>query len=214
MRRHNERLYRAARAIVRDEAEAEDVMQQAYINAYAHLRQFDGRVSFATWLTRIAVNEAISRARRRGRHARSTARIPHSRMCCRCRARTTLNHKPSLAKCRGFSRVPSTRCLTACGKSSCCARSRVSAPPKRRAVSASVKTSSGRVFRERERRYGVICSIVSVPRPPRASASYGRGASAWWLPSLRASAKCGSGSCDGSVFALNREGDPTNGTRD
>ena len=42
MRRHNERLYRAARAILRDDAEAEDVMQQAYVNAYAHLRQFDG----------------------------------------------------------------------------------------------------------------------------------------------------------------------------
>jgi RNA polymerase sigma-70 factor, ECF subfamily len=68
MRRHNERVYRAARAIVRDESEAEDVMQQAYVNAYAHLRQFDGRSSLATWLTRIAVNEAISRARRRGRH--------------------------------------------------------------------------------------------------------------------------------------------------
>ena len=68
MRRHNERLYRAARAILRDEAEAEDVMQQAYVNAYAHLRQFDGRASFATWLTRIAVNEAITRARRRGRY--------------------------------------------------------------------------------------------------------------------------------------------------
>ena len=68
MRRHNERLYRAARAIIRDETEAEDVMQQAYVNAYTHLRQFDGRASFATWLTRIAVNEAISRARRRGRY--------------------------------------------------------------------------------------------------------------------------------------------------
>jgi RNA polymerase sigma-70 factor (ECF subfamily) len=68
MRRHNERLYRAARAILRDEAEVEDVMQQAYVNGYAHLRQFDGRASFATWLTRIAVNEAIGRARRRGRY--------------------------------------------------------------------------------------------------------------------------------------------------
>ena len=68
MRRHNERIYRAARAIVRDEREAEDVMQQAYVNAYAHLRQFDGRAQFSTWLTRIAVNEAISRARRRGRY--------------------------------------------------------------------------------------------------------------------------------------------------
>jgi RNA polymerase sigma-70 factor (ECF subfamily) len=68
MRRHNERLYRAARAILRDETEAEDVMQQAYVNAYAHLRQFDGGASFATWLTRIAVNEAITRATRDGRY--------------------------------------------------------------------------------------------------------------------------------------------------
>jgi RNA polymerase sigma-70 factor (ECF subfamily) len=68
MRRHNERLYRAARAILRDDSEAEDVIQQAYVNAYAHLRQFDGRSSFATWLTRIAVNEAIGRARKRGRY--------------------------------------------------------------------------------------------------------------------------------------------------
>ena len=68
MRRHNEQVYRAARAIVRDEAEAEDVMQEAYVNAYAHLRQFDGRAKFSTWLTRIAVNEAISRLRRRGRY--------------------------------------------------------------------------------------------------------------------------------------------------
>jgi RNA polymerase sigma-70 factor (ECF subfamily) len=68
MRRHNERIYRAARAILRDDREAEDVMQQAYVNAYAHLRQFDHRAAFATWLTRIAVHEALSRARRRGRY--------------------------------------------------------------------------------------------------------------------------------------------------
>jgi RNA polymerase sigma-70 factor (ECF subfamily) len=68
MRRHNERLYRAARAILRDDAEAEDVVQQAYVNAYTHLRQFDRRSAFATWLTRIAVHEAIARARRRGRY--------------------------------------------------------------------------------------------------------------------------------------------------
>jgi len=68
MRRHNERIYRAARAIVRDEREAEDVMQQAYVNAYAHLRQFDHRAKFSTWLTRIAVNEALARVRRSGRY--------------------------------------------------------------------------------------------------------------------------------------------------
>ena len=67
MRRHNERLYRAARAILRDDREAEDVMQQSYVNAYAHLRQFDGRASFATWLTRIAVHESLARLRRRRR---------------------------------------------------------------------------------------------------------------------------------------------------
>lgn len=68
MRRHNERVYRAARAIIRDETEAEDIMQQAYVNAYSHLRQFDGRSLFSTWLTRIAIHEAFSRARRRSRH--------------------------------------------------------------------------------------------------------------------------------------------------
>jgi RNA polymerase sigma-70 factor (ECF subfamily) len=68
MRRHNERIYRAARAITRDDREAEDVMQQAYVNAYSNLRQFQGRAQFATWLTRIAVNEALASVRRRGRY--------------------------------------------------------------------------------------------------------------------------------------------------
>jgi RNA polymerase sigma-70 factor, ECF subfamily len=68
MRRYNERIYRAARAIVKDDREAEDVMQQAYVNAYTHLRQFDGRAQFSTWLTKIAVYEAIARARRQGRY--------------------------------------------------------------------------------------------------------------------------------------------------
>ena len=68
MRRHNERIYRAARAILRDDKEAEDVMQEAYVNAYAHLAQFDGRAKFSTWLTKIAVYEALLRAKRRTRY--------------------------------------------------------------------------------------------------------------------------------------------------
>ena len=68
MRRYNERVYRAARAIVRDEYEAEDVMQQAYVNAFTHLRQFNGSAQFSTWLTRIAINEALARVRRRGKY--------------------------------------------------------------------------------------------------------------------------------------------------
>jgi len=67
MRRHNQRLYRVARSILRDDAEAEDVMQQAYVNAYLHLDQFADRARFATWLTRIATYEALARLRRRGR---------------------------------------------------------------------------------------------------------------------------------------------------
>jgi RNA polymerase sigma-70 factor, ECF subfamily len=68
MRRYNERVYRVARAIVRDDAEAEDVMQQAYVNAYAHLRQFNGSARFSTWLTKIAINESLARVRRRGKY--------------------------------------------------------------------------------------------------------------------------------------------------
>ena len=68
MRRYNERLYRVTRSMLRDDGEAEDVMQQAYVNAYANLRQFNGKALFSTWLTRIAINEALARLRRRGRY--------------------------------------------------------------------------------------------------------------------------------------------------
>lgn len=64
MRRHNQRLYRTARAVLKNEAEVEDVMQQAYINAFTHLHQFEERSQFSTWLTRIALREAFSRRRK------------------------------------------------------------------------------------------------------------------------------------------------------
>ena len=69
MRRYNQRLYRVARAILRDDAESEDVMQEAYVRAYQHLDQFAGRAPFSTWLTRIAVHEALARLRSRKRNA-------------------------------------------------------------------------------------------------------------------------------------------------
>ena len=59
VRRHNQRLYRTIRAILRDDRDVEDVMQQAYVDAYMHLDQFRGTARFSTWLTRIAVNRAI-----------------------------------------------------------------------------------------------------------------------------------------------------------
>jgi RNA polymerase sigma-70 factor (ECF subfamily) len=67
MRRYNQRLYRVARAILRDDSEAEDVMQDAYVRAYQHLDQFAGRARFSTWLIRITVHEALARKRRLGR---------------------------------------------------------------------------------------------------------------------------------------------------
>ena len=68
MRRHNQRLYRVARAILRNDTEAEDVMQDAYVRAYEHLDQFAGTAKFSTWLTRIAVHEALARQRRGNRY--------------------------------------------------------------------------------------------------------------------------------------------------
>lgn len=64
MRRHNQRIYRVVRAVLRDEQDVEDVMQQAYINAFVHLHQFERRSQFSTWLTRIALNEAFARRKK------------------------------------------------------------------------------------------------------------------------------------------------------
>jgi RNA polymerase sigma-70 factor, ECF subfamily len=64
VRRYNQRLYRVARAIVRDDTEAEDVMQEAYLSAFCKLAQFRADASLATWLTRIVVNKAIDRRER------------------------------------------------------------------------------------------------------------------------------------------------------
>jgi RNA polymerase sigma-70 factor (ECF subfamily) len=67
MRRYNQRLFRATRAILRDDAEAEDAVQNAYFAAYAHLDQFAGAARFSTWLTRIAIREALGKLRSRRR---------------------------------------------------------------------------------------------------------------------------------------------------
>lgn len=65
MQRHNRRLYRCARSIVRDDNEAEDIVQEAYVNAFSNLASFRGDSSLATWLTRITLNEALARVRGR-----------------------------------------------------------------------------------------------------------------------------------------------------
>lgn len=67
MRRYNQRLYRVVRAILRDDSETEDIVQDAYVRAYQYLHQFERRAPFSTWLARIAIHEALSRARKRKR---------------------------------------------------------------------------------------------------------------------------------------------------
>jgi RNA polymerase sigma-70 factor (ECF subfamily) len=71
MRRYNQRLFRVIRAILRDDNETEEVMQEAYVRAFEHPRQFEGRSKFSTWLTKIAVYEAYARTRRRERLSES-----------------------------------------------------------------------------------------------------------------------------------------------
>jgi RNA polymerase sigma-70 factor (ECF subfamily) len=65
VRRHNQRLYRAARAIMKSDDEAEDIVQQAWLEVFRNLHQFRGDAAFTTWATRIAVNAAINHARKR-----------------------------------------------------------------------------------------------------------------------------------------------------
>jgi len=76
MRRHNGALYRTARSIVRDDAEAEDIVQESYLLAYRKAGSFRGEASLSTWLTRIVVNEATGRLRKTRRRADIIELVP------------------------------------------------------------------------------------------------------------------------------------------
>jgi len=65
MQKHNRRLYRIARSILRNNTEAEDAVQDAYVSAFTHLASYRGESTLATWLSRIVMNEALGRLRRR-----------------------------------------------------------------------------------------------------------------------------------------------------
>lgn len=67
MRRHNQRMFRMIRSVIREDSEAEDILQDAWVRIYEHLHQFEGRSSFATWIMRIAYHEALNRARKQKR---------------------------------------------------------------------------------------------------------------------------------------------------
>ncbi len=67
MRRHNGKLFRVARSILRDDTEAEDALQDAYLDAYRHMGDFRGGSHLGTWLTRIVINQALMRLRKQKR---------------------------------------------------------------------------------------------------------------------------------------------------
>ncbi len=73
MRRHNGKLFRVARAILKDDAEAEDALQDAYLDAYRHINDFRGGARLSTWLTRIVINQALMRLRK---HRRDRIVVP------------------------------------------------------------------------------------------------------------------------------------------
>ena len=76
MQSNNRRLYRLARGILRNDSEAEDVVQETYVRAFTHLDSFRGDSSLATWLARIAINEALGRSRRQRPHIEWTSLPP------------------------------------------------------------------------------------------------------------------------------------------
>ena len=122
MRRYNERLYRVARSIVRDDGEAEDVMQQAYVNAFANLRQFAGKARFSTWLTRIAINESLSRVRRRAHYEPFDDDLSNVEPFMAQPSSHDPERQAFTGELRALLEWAMTTCPTAHAKSSCCGR--------------------------------------------------------------------------------------------
>lgn len=82
IKRYNQRLYRLARAILRNDADAEDALQEAYLHAFAAIGNFRGEASLATWLSRITINEALGALRRKRRRGRLNADLARPEQAC------------------------------------------------------------------------------------------------------------------------------------
>lgn len=130
VQRHNQRLFRTARAIVRNDAEAEDVVRAAYVKAFTNLATFRGDAQLSTWLTRITLNEALSRVRAR----KNTTGLEEIEMQTTARGGEVLQFpsflsatdpKPSSPEPRGISsKMRSTNSRTIFVPCSCCGISR------------------------------------------------------------------------------------------
>ena len=113
MRRYNQKLYRTARSILKDDAEAEDAVQEAYLIAYRSLAGFRGDATLSTWLVRIVVNESLGRLRKRKRDA-EIIRLGHDRRWKRDDAlETTMDEAPFEQPERAALRAETRRLLEA-----------------------------------------------------------------------------------------------------
>ena len=132
MRRHNGRLFRVARAILNDDADAEDALQDAYLDAYRHMDDFRGDAQSRTWLTRIVVNQALMRLRRRKRdgvvmpfQAEPDADDrPEADDARRARPSRPLGARRCAPRCAACSSGGSTSCPSRSARCSSCAKSR------------------------------------------------------------------------------------------
>ena len=117
MRRHNQRVYRVVRSMLRDADEIEDVIQQAYLQAFLHLDQFGGNARWSTWVCRIAINEALARLRQRGRFVSIDAASEEAMAIFR-RVRAAIRNVPRPgASSATWSNRRSTGCPTSTGRS-------------------------------------------------------------------------------------------------
>jgi RNA polymerase sigma-70 factor (ECF subfamily) len=101
MRRYNQRLFRVARAVLRDDADAEDALQDAYVQAYRKLDGFRGEAELGTWLTRIVINQALMRVRSRSRDRRVVSFTPAGEGTRELDVADTRAESPSDAALRG-----------------------------------------------------------------------------------------------------------------
>ena len=99
MRRYNQRLFRVIRSVVTNDGEAEDVLQEAWVRAYEHLDQFEGRASVATWITRIAYYEALARTRNTRRW--TPLEKPGGEIVAEADLRQTTSETPEIQAMRG-----------------------------------------------------------------------------------------------------------------
>jgi RNA polymerase sigma factor (sigma-70 family) len=105
MRRHNRRLYRIARAILRDDTEAEDALQDAYLDAFRSAAQFRGEAAVSTWLARLVINECLARSRRDARRRNVIPLIPSADATALEAIVADESHAPDLAADRAHLRA-------------------------------------------------------------------------------------------------------------